>query len=159
MNRRALLPLLRVRSDPLRRVRSALVAVAALGSLSVAAQPPLDVPPPLPQQRPPEASLTPEASRHVIRLPAGVRDQDDGAAPPAELTEVPADRQLPPARVTRPVTQIDQRRRGNRVTEIVVTPAGSTRSYVIVNREGERPLWTEELSAGLSTPRLLRLDF
>jgi hypothetical protein len=99
--------------------------------------------------------------KQVIELPAAERDRIDPltAKPLPPLTEPPTDETLPPARPTEPTTRIEQRRTGNRVTEIVVTPAGSTRSYVIVNREGQRPLSPQELSAGLSTPRFLRFDF
>lgn len=58
-----------------------------------------------------------------------------------------------------PQTRIEQRRQGNRVVELTVTPAGSNRSYLIVNREGQRPLSVQELSAGLSTPRFVKIDF
>ena len=66
---------------------------------------------------------------------------------------------LPAARITSPEARIEQRRQGNRVVDITVTPAGSTRSYTIINREGQRPLSVQDLSAGLSTPRFFRLDF
>ena len=66
---------------------------------------------------------------------------------------------LAPTRPVLPHTRIDQRRQGNRIVELTVTPAGSSRSYVIVNREGQRPLSVQELSAGLSTPRFFKIDF
>jgi hypothetical protein len=72
-------------------------------------------------------------------------------------TDEPAD--LPPAHKTAADTRIEQRRQGNRIVEVTVTPAGTTRSYTIVNREGQRPLSVQELSAGLSTPRFFKLDF
>jgi len=64
-----------------------------------------------------------------------------------------------PARRISPEARIEQRRQGNRVVEVTVTPAGSTRSYTIVNREGQRPLSVQDLSSGLSTPRFLKFDF
>jgi hypothetical protein len=76
-----------------------------------------------------------------------------------ESPDADVENPLPPARVRAPETVIEQRRQGNRVVEIVVTPAGATYSYVIKNREGMRPLSPQELSAGLSTPRFLRFDF
>jgi hypothetical protein len=78
------------------------------------------------------------------------------AAPTAEPAD---DALLPPARKAAPETRIEQKRQGNRIVEIIVTPQGSTNSYVIVNREGRPPLTTQELSSGLSTPRFLRFDF
>jgi hypothetical protein len=92
----------------------------------------------------------------VPRPPAATALDAPPAMPAADAAE-PAD--LPPARVTSAETRIEQRRQGNRIVELTVTPAGSTRSYVIVNREGQRPLSVQELSAGLSTPRFFKLEF
>lgn len=82
---------------------------------------------------------------------------------PVPVTQPAADSEstagLPPANKGAPDTRIEQRRQGNRIVEITVTPAGSTRSYTLVNREGQRPLSVQELSAGLSTPRFFKLDF
>jgi hypothetical protein len=72
------------------------------------------------------------------------------------LEELP---ELAPARKPQPETQIEQRRAGNRIVEVIVTPAGSTRSYTIVNREGQRPANVQELSSGLSTPRFFKFEF
>jgi hypothetical protein len=72
------------------------------------------------------------------------------------LEELP---ELAPARKPSPETRIEQRRAGNRVVEVTVTPAGSTRSYTIVNREGQRPANVQELSSGLSTPRFFKFEF
>jgi hypothetical protein len=66
---------------------------------------------------------------------------------------------LAPVRPTRSETRIEQRRAGNRIVELTVTPAGSTRSYTMVNREGQRPTNPQDLSSGLSTPRFLKFDF
>jgi hypothetical protein len=67
--------------------------------------------------------------------------------------------ELAPTQPASPQTRIEQRRQGNRIVEVTVTPAGSNRSYLIVNREGQRPLSVQELSAGLSTPRFIKFDF
>lgn len=77
----------------------------------------------------------------------------------APIVEDAAIADLPPARKTTPETRIDQRRVGNRVVEIMVTPAGTTRSYTLQNREGQRPLSVHELSSGLSVPSFFKLDF
>jgi hypothetical protein len=45
------------------------------------------------------------------------------------------------------------------VTEITVTPANSTRSYTMFNREGRMPLGTTDLSSGLSVPQFFRFEF
>ena len=96
----------------------------------------------------------------MARLPEAERAKQDAPAPaPAPTDELADDELLPLARQVAPETRIEQKRQGNRVMEIVVTPQGSANSYVIVNREGRLPLTTQELSSGLSTPRFLRFDF
>ena len=143
---------------------SIVVVVAALFSAAASAQKPLDAPPPLPAATPPSqiAPAKPNSSRRTVaRLPEAERAKQDatGTSSSAPLTEPADDDLLPPARQAAPETRIEQKRQGNRVVEIVVTPQGSTSSYVIVNREGRPPLTTQELSSGLSTPRFLRFDF
>lgn len=91
-----------------------------------------------------------------MRSPAPSTPAVEGIGPIIEAEGV-AD--LPPARELTPHTRIEQRRQGNRVVEITVTPAGATRSYTIVNREGQRPNSVQELSSGLSTPRFLKFEF
>ena len=67
--------------------------------------------------------------------------------------------QLPPAHPIAPETRIEQIRQGNRVAEIRVTPAGSSRSYVIVAREPSRQHSLQDSGTGLSTPRFVRIEF
>jgi hypothetical protein len=114
----------------------------------------LDAPPPLPPKAPASDSARPDAPKSDLPRPSPVNADKIGP-----ITEDEALADLPPARITAPETRIEQRRRGNRIVELTVTPAGSTRSYTIVNREGQRPLGADELSAGLSTPRFLKFDF
>jgi hypothetical protein len=135
------------------------IVVLLAAAAAAPAQTRLDVPPPLAAE--PAAAPNAAGSKRLIELPARDRAAIDRArdAQTGPLTEVAPEDQLPPARATEPATRIEQRRQGNRVAEIVVTPAGSTRSYVIVNREGQQPLWQHELSGSLSTPRLFRIDF
>jgi hypothetical protein len=127
------------------------------------AQQPLDAPPPLPAATPAPAAKEkkPETPRRTVaRLPEADRAKQDAPVPaPNANTEPPDSELLPPARQAAPETRIEQKRQGNRVVEIIVTPQGSSSSYVIVNREGRPPLTTQELSSGLSTPRFLRFDF
>lgn len=104
----------------------------------IAGAQPLDKPP------------TPEVPRLEIR-------SGDPSAPP--LTEPDAAEQLPPKSQTRPEARIEQRRRGAKVAEIIVTPAGQSYSYTIENREGQRPLSPQDLASGLSTPRFLKFEF
>lgn len=99
-----------------------------------------------PLDRPP----TPEVPR--IEIPGA-----DPSAPP--LTEPDAAEQLPPRSQARPEARIEQRRRGAKVAEIVVTPAGRSYSYTIENREGQRTLSPQDLASGLSTPRFLKFEF
>jgi hypothetical protein len=124
-----------------------LLAVSLLGTAALVSPPlhaqPVDLPPPLPA-----------GEADVIR--PKVVPAPGLAAPIADDVSI-AD--LPPARKVAPETRIDQRRVGNRVVEITVTPAGSTRSYTVQNREGQRPLSVHELSSGLSVPNFFKHDF
>ncbi|MCS6944386.1 MAG: hypothetical protein RMK97_03045 [Sutterellaceae bacterium] len=112
------------------------------------------MPPPLPPA--PVSSTSPP--RAVTPLPEGER-LAQGVPSQGPIIEAAGPWWPPAARDTSPQTRIEQRRQGNRVVEIVVTPAGSTLTYVMVNREGRPPLSNQELSSGLSLPRLLRFDF
>lgn len=56
-------------------------------------------------------------------------------------------------------TRIEQFRTSNRITEVVVTPAGSTHSYSMMNREGKQPLGTTQMNPGLSVPNFFRFEF
>ncbi|GIL04949.1 MAG: hypothetical protein BroJett031_14690 [Betaproteobacteria bacterium] len=138
-------------------LRSGSVALLALMfAVAAHAQPrkPLDAPPRLPAADAKDA----QKERQVIRLPESER-APQRAREDQPLTEPAPEDQLPPAVQTSPEVRIEQRRQANRVVEVIVTPAGSTTSYVIVNREGARTLSQQELSAGLSVPRFLRLEF
>jgi hypothetical protein len=122
---------------------SLLCALAGAGTGALAQ--PLVAPPPLPAP----ATATSPAPRPDAAAAANKPD----AAAPDELPD------LPPARKPAPETRIEQKRVGNRVAEVIVTPAGSTRSYTIVNREGQRPANVQDLSSGLSTPRFFKFEF
>ncbi|HVE88882.1 MAG TPA: hypothetical protein VNA44_04215 [Burkholderiaceae bacterium] len=56
-------------------------------------------------------------------------------------------------------TRIEQYRTSNRISEVVVTPAGTSRSYSMINREGRQPLGTTQMSPGLSVPNFFRFEF
>ena len=56
-------------------------------------------------------------------------------------------------------TRIEQFRTSNRITEVVVTPAGTSRSYSMTNREGRQPLGTTQMSPGLSVPNFFKFEF
>jgi hypothetical protein len=138
-------------------LRSSFVALALLGAAFFVKAQPLDTPPQLPAA----ASTTAPAKAEPAKADAAkaMPARDENADKRGTIIEDEALADLPPVRPTSPETRIDQRRQGNRIVELTVTPAGSTRSYTIVNREGQRPLGADELSAGLSTPRFLRFDF
>lgn len=138
-------------------LRSLSLALAASTlATAVHAQPhkPLDAPPRLPAAD----SMDAQRPRQVIRLPEAER-VSQRARDDEPLAEPAPEDQLAPAVQTSAEVRIEQRRRANRVVELIVTPAGSTTSYVIVNREGARPLSQQELAAGLSVPRFFRLEF
>jgi len=134
----------------MRRAPFSLLALGLLALVTAAGAQPLDAPPAMPEKATPGAKPA-----QVAPLPTAPAARD--AKSPIVEDEVLAD--LPAAKAVASETKIDQRRRGNRVVELTVTPAGSTRSYTIVNREGQRPLGADELSAGLSTPRFFKFDF
>ncbi len=56
-------------------------------------------------------------------------------------------------------TRIEQHRTSNRVSEVIVTPAGSSRSYSMINREGKQPFGTTQMTPGLSVPNFFRFEF
>jgi hypothetical protein len=122
--------------------------------LALSAAPAVAQPADAPPRLAPGPAVAParDAGREAAREPA----RANAVGP---IVEDEAVDDLPAARITSPEARIEQRRQGNRVVDITVTPAGSTRSYVIINREGQRPLSVQDLSAGLSTPRFFRLDF
>jgi hypothetical protein len=126
-------------------MRSVPAIATALALASAQAQP-LESPPPLPARGGESAAARAEPPRKA----AEVRDTLIEDEPLADL---------PPVRQVSPEAKIEQRRQGNRVVELTVTPAGSTRSYTIVNRDGQRPLSVQDLGSGLSTPRFFKLDF
>lgn len=92
--------------------------------------------------------------RPAASAPAAAADNDK----PVPITEAEAGEELPSARKAEREAKIEQIPRGAGVTEIVVTPAFSTHSYTIINREGARRA-PQENQSSLSTPRFLRFDF
>ena len=56
-------------------------------------------------------------------------------------------------------TRIEQLHQSNRVSEVIVTPAGQSHSYVMHNREGRQPFGTTQMSSGLSVPMFFRFEF
>jgi hypothetical protein len=78
---------------------------------------------------------------------------DDELAPTAEdMKTRPADDHA--------TTRIEQTHVSNRVSEVIVTPAGQSRSYVMNNRDGQQPFGTTQMSpGGLSVPMFFRFEF
>jgi hypothetical protein len=114
-----------------------------------------------------ETRTTPAAPRRVIQAP----DPAPASAPPAQPAPAtappsgvvqwygePSDaEQLPPAATVSPETRIEQKRQANRIVEVIVTPAGSTHSYFMLNQEGQRPRTMQDLGSGLSLPQFVRI--
>jgi hypothetical protein len=152
-------------------VRRCAVAVTA-GVLSLAgghalAQP-SGAPPPLPagsSAKP--AAQKPAAPRSTIQLTPAERQAIDTAqassGKPARVEDAlapTAEDIKPRAADDRGTTRIEQTRVSNRVSEVIVTPAGQSRSYIMNNREGQQPFGTTQMSpGGLSVPMFLRFEF
>jgi hypothetical protein len=105
-------------------------------------------------------------------MPAATADKPTKPAPakPRRAIELsPAERQaiderelkaVKPASVdTSNTTRIEQFRSSNRIIEVVVTPAGTSHSYSMTNREGKQPLGTTQMNPGLSVPNFFRFEF
>lgn len=125
-------------------------------------------PPPLPTAtpaRPAVAPAKPAAPRRAIQLTPAERDAIDAAQSPALKPARVEDALAPSAEDVRPragddhgTTLIEQRRVSNRVSEVVVTPPGASRTYVMTNREGRQPFGTTQMNSGLSVP-MFRFEF
>jgi hypothetical protein len=152
--------------------RAGAPAVAAalwLGASAVLAQassaPP---PPPAPAAAPARpAPQKPAAPRRAIELTPAERQAIDAAESardkPARVDEALAptaeDIKPRPADETPNTTRIDQTYVSNRVYEVIVTPAGQSRSYIMYNREGQQPYSTTQMNSGLSVPMFFRFEF
>jgi hypothetical protein len=80
-------------------------------------------------------------------------DAGDGLVPTDE------DMKARPDDDTSGTTRIEQKRQSNRISEVIVTPAGQSRSYVMTNREGRQPYGEFQTNPGLSVPMFLRFEF
>ena len=147
-------------------VRASLAAaVAAFVAPAFGADAPA---PPQLQAAPPAkpAAAATSDPRRVIRAP---EPAPEPAPPPAKPASAPGgvvqwhgepspDEQLPPAGPVLNETRIEQKRQANRIVEVIVTPAGSTHSYVMLNQEGQRPRTFQDIGGtGLSLPQFLRI--
>jgi hypothetical protein len=139
----------------------ALVASPALAQASSA-------PPPLPAVSTAKpAAQKPAAPRPSIELSPAERQSIDAAQAAAGKPARVEDALAPTAEDIKPradddrsTTRIEQTHVSNRVSEVVVTPAGQSRSYVMNNREGQQPFGTTQMSpGGLSVPMFFRFEF
>jgi hypothetical protein len=117
---------------------STLLALLALACASSVGAQPLDAPPPLP-------------AAGSVPLPI--------VSPPAVTEAAVAEAPRPQGALAPRETRIEQRRVGNRVVEVIVTPAGGTRSYSMANRPLRQAQPTQPSGSGLSTPSFLKFDF
>jgi hypothetical protein len=157
----------RVRSPVARSLAVAITAgVLSFGAGSAFPQA-SSAPPPLPAASPAKPAMQPPAAAHsTIKLTPAERQAIDAAQAarekPAriedELAPTPEDMKPRPAD-DHSVTRIEQTHVSNRVNEVIVTPAGQSRSYVMTNREGQQPLGTTQMSPGLSVPMFFRFEF
>ena len=116
--------------------------------------------------RAPEARHT-SAARPAIQLTPAERQAIEaaqaGKAQPARvedaLAPTPEDMKPRAADDTSNTTRIEQLHQSNRVSEVIVTPPGQSRSYVMQNREGQQPFGTTQMSSGLSVPMFFRFEF
>ena len=125
-------------------------------------------PPPLPGSAPARpAAEKPAAPRASIQLSPAERAAIDAAHESSGKPARVEDALAPTAEDIKPraagdtsTTRIEQTHVSNRVSEVIVTPAGQSRSYVMNNREGQQPLGTTQMSpGGLSVPMFFRFEF
>ena len=103
-----------------------------------------------------------ERSNYPQQKRQAIDDRELQAVKPASIEEAlqptPEDAKIE-RDDTSNTTRIEQFRTSNRITEVVVTPAGSTHSYTMMNREGKQPLGTTQMNPGLSVPNFFRFEF
>lgn len=124
-------------------------------------------PPPLAPSAPAKSQAPRTAPRSAIQLSPADRQAIDTAEANKDKAATKVDEGLAPTAEdikprTEPdtsTTRIQQLYTSNRVTEVIVTPAGQTHSYVMYNREGRQPYGTTQVNSGLSVPMFLRFEF
>lgn len=125
-----------------------------------------DVPPALPAAKPATGAPAKPTPRRSIELSPAERQRIDDAAVQAvkpasvEQSLAPTPDEIRGATPTEePITRIEQTRTASRTTEVTVTPAHSTRSYVMTQREDRQPLGVTQMNSGLSVPMFFRIEF
>ncbi|MGZ8981531.1 MAG: hypothetical protein ACXW2G_10170 [Burkholderiaceae bacterium] len=151
--------------------RRCAVAVAAGGlclSVGTAFAQASSAPPPLPTASPAKPAVQkPAQPRPAIQLTPAERQAIEAAQAGKEqparvedaLVPTPEDMKPRAADGTSNTTRIEQLHQSNRVSEVIVTPPGQSRSYVMQNREGQQPFGTTQMSSGLSVPMFFRYEF
>lgn len=145
--------------------RTIALALALTGGLALA-QGRADAPPP-PTEGPAAAATAPAPSssrRVAAELPAADKAAAERApaAAPADSGLVPTEQDMADARARPPaerVTRIEQIRQGNQVTEVVVTPASTERSFVMQNRPDQPNRSPGNPGGTLTVPRFFNWDF
>ena len=153
----------------------ALLLLLALPHMTVAQTSVVPTPPPMPAapdatNKDKAAKPAPAKARRAIELSPAERQAIDArelnAVKPASVEEALQPRPAGDpdnARIERDdsssTTRIEQFRTSNRISEVVVTPAGSSRSYSMTNREGKQPFGTTQMTPGLSVPNFFRFEF
>jgi hypothetical protein len=151
------------RFGTLATVAAALSLVAAPASAQGSAAPPTS-----PAASSAPAPQKPAASRPAIQLSPAERQAIDSAQSARDKPAKPQDDLAPTADDMKPrvveeegETRIEQKRVSNRISEVIVTPANSTRSYSMTNREGQQMFGTTPLgnTGNLSVPTFFRFEF
>ena len=149
----------------MKTVAFAVLVVWSLVALAQASTVP--PPPPLPSASETKSTQpSPAKPRRAIELSPTERQAIDArelkAVKPASVEEAlqptPDDARVERDDVSN-TTRIEQLRTSNRVSEVIVTPAGTTRSYTMTNREGKQPFGTTQMTPGLSVPNFFRFEF
>ena len=153
---------------PVAQLRALAVAVSSLwlvaGSAFAQAS---GAPPPLPATPQAKPVQKPAPPRSAIQLTPAEREAIDAAQSAREkparvedaLAPTPEDMKPRAADETSTATRIEQLHQSNRVSEVIVTPRGQSRSYVMHNREGQQPFSTTQMNSGLSVPMFFRFEF
>src|SRR5512139_3836483 len=123
-------------------VAGALTLVAVPGAAQSSATPPRGT-----------AAQKPSAPRTAIQLTPAERQAIDaaqaGKEAPARVEDAlaPTPEDIKPRAADEPLatTRIEQLHQSNRVSEVIVTPPGQSRSYVMQNREGQQPFGTTQM--------------
>jgi hypothetical protein len=104
----------------------------------------------------PAIQLTPAERQAIDAAQAG---KEPAARVEDALAPTPEDIKPRAADETSNTTRIEQLHQSNRVSEVIVTPPGQSRSYVMQNREGQQPFGTTQMNSGLSVPMFFRFEF